>query len=92
MDTVDKLNEIQDQIKELSKDLNEGIQYFTSQIAFTDKCELMIYKEYRGTPMIVKDGKIINNSEMERFEVVWEKEKGFNIRIGNTEKESFRSN
>lgn len=48
MNIDEKLDEIQRQIDELSKDLSEAVRYFTSQIAFTDKCELMIYKEYRG--------------------------------------------
>lgn len=83
MNTIEKIEELQDQIKELTNDLNEGIKYFTSQIAFTDKCEVMIYKEYRGVPMIIKDGEIINNTNIEGFEVSWDKKEGFKIRIRN---------
>ena len=88
MDIAEKLDEIQKQIDELSKDLSEAVRYFTSQIAFTDKCELMIYKEYRGSPMIIKDGEVINNVDSDRFEVSWNKETGFRIKVGNTESRS----
>lgn len=81
----EKLNQIQKQITELSEQLSEGIKLFTSEIAMTKQCEMMIYKEYRGAPMIVKDGEVLNNADIDRFEVSWDKETGFKIRIGNSE-------
>lgn len=77
------MEEILRQFNKLSAEIRDAVKLFTSEIAVSEKCEVMLYKEYRGSPMIIKDGKIINEADIDSFEIKWSKGKGFNIKIGN---------
>lgn len=77
------MEEILRQFNKLSNEIRDAVKLFTSEIAVSEKCEVMLYKEYRGSPMIIKDGKIINEADIDSFEIKWNKDKGFSIKVGN---------
>ena len=77
------MEELLRQFNKFSNEVRDAVKLFTSEIAVSEKCEVMLYKEYRGSPMIIKDGKIINEVDIDSFEIKWSKDKGFNIKVGN---------